>query len=501
MKAFLMFRDRDFDPERALPPNAEDLVQDLELQTLIDAMARGDEFLASIAKTGLLCSLTAPADIRYRQDAVRDSQANEQVVREMYDLAVEAITRERKVFGWMSDRYPAAILSHAIEVLELFAHMLRTLRQIAEEHAGDFRSEAFERFFRMLLTELDDDYFHEIDVHLRRLRLRDGVLISARLDAGGKGVGLVMRRPRTQKQTFGEKLTSLTHPAPYFRIADRDEAGANALSELRGRGINLVADALARSTDHILSFFRMLRSELAFYVGCLNVADTLASRGLPITLPTAHQTDDLTFACDGLYDASLALITEEPIVGNDIDADGIPLVMITGANRGGKSTFLRSVGLAQLMLQCGMFAPATRFEASTRTCIFTHFKREEDATMSSGKLDEELARMSSIVDQIRPGGLILFNESFASTNEREGSEIGREVVHAMLNAHVTVFFVTHQYDLAHGFQRERAAGTLFLRADRERTFKLVVGEPLPTSFGDDLYRRIFDEDAATVAAP
>lgn len=120
--------------------------------------------------------------------------------------------------------------------------------------------------------------------------------------------------------------------------------------------------------------------------------------------------------------------------------------------------------------------------------------------MSSGKLDEELARMSGIVDQIRPGGLILFNESFASTNEREGSEIGRQVVHAMLASRIAVFFVTHQYDLAHGFQRERAGGTLFLRADRERTFKLVVGDPLPTSFGDDLYRKIFADDAAAVTA-
>jgi DNA mismatch repair ATPase MutS len=47
------------------------------------------------------------------------------------------------------------------------------------------------------------------------------------------------------------------------------------------------------------------------------------------------------------------------VVGNDIDADGDSLIIVTGANQGGKSTFLRSVGLAQVMTQCGMFVPAS----------------------------------------------------------------------------------------------------------------------------------------------
>ena len=62
--------------------------------------------------------------------------------------------------------------------------------------------------------------------------------------------------------------------------------------------------------------------------------------------------------------------------------------------------------------------------------------------MTSGRLDEELRRMSAIADQIGPHCLMLFNESFAGTNERERSEIGRQVVSALLDAGITVFFVT-----------------------------------------------------------
>jgi DNA mismatch repair ATPase MutS len=172
--------------------------------------------------------------------------------------------------------------------------------------------------------------------------------------------------------------------------------------------------------------------------------------------------------------------------------------MITGANQGGKSTFLRSVGLAQLMMQSGMFVLAESYRANVCDGVFTHYSREEDATMESGKLDEELSRMSDIADRITPHCLLLCNESFAATNEREGSEIARQVVRAMIEAGIKVIFVTHLFDLAHGFYLQEMDTALFLRAEREpdgtRTFRLLEGEPLPTSYGEDSFRRIFGRE-------
>ena len=82
------------------------------------------------------------------------------------------------------------------------------------------------------------------------------------------------------------------------------------------------------------------------------------------------------------------------------------------------------------MMQCGMFVAAESFRANVSDGVFTHYKREEDANMKSGKLDEELGRMSAIIDNVTPNSIVLFNESFASTNEREGSEIARQIVRA-----------------------------------------------------------------------
>ncbi len=494
MKAFLMHPDQDFDLERELPANEAALTQDLELDTLVSAMALGDKFLFDISKRAVLASLTDPEAIVYRQRILADCLQHPSVIREIYQLAVEAIHNERRGFWLSVYSSPDSILYRSVSVLEMFVGMLKRLRAIADEHAAQFRSEGFTRLFAMLSDELGDEYFETVEAHLKELRFRRGVLLSAQLGRGNKGIRHVLRRPA--EQSWMDRVARRSRSGYSFQIPDRDDNGARALSELRGKGINLVANALAQSTDHILSFFGMLRAELAFYVGCLNLHQRLVDKGEPTCFPVpVAPAEGPRLSARGLYEPCLALHLDQRVVGNALDADGKWLVMITGANQGGKSTLLRSVGLAQLMLQCGMFVAASSFRAGVCDGVFTHFKREEDAAMESGKLDEELRRMADIAEQIRPNCLLLCNESFASTNEREGSEIARQVVRALVETGIKVVYVTHLFDLAHGFYLAELDAALFLRAERQpdgrRTFRLVEGEPLPTSFGEDAYRRIF----------
>jgi len=496
MKAFLMCKDRDFDLQQTLPWNEQALTQDLELNTLFNAMALGDEFLFEVAKKAILSVSSNDLDtIIYRQNILEDCLKNSSIVRDIYGIAVESIESEKKNFWWLSSKYPDTILHRSVEVLQMFVGMLKKLKNIADLHADKFESEGFTALFAMLKKELSDEYFAIVENHLRELKFRDGVLISVELGKGNKGANYVLRKSQDKKQSWLERIFAKKPPVFTFYIADRDESGFRALSELKDRGINLVANALAQSTDHILSFFNMLRTELAFYVGCLNLQGQLAQMGEPTSFPLPVAPGERRHSFNGLYDVCLALSMKQKIVGNDVEADHKNLVIITGANQGGKSTFLRSIGLSQLMMQCGMFAPAESFCSNVCDSLFTHYKREEDATMKSGKLDEELSRMSNIVDHITSNSILLFNESFAATNEREGSEIARQIICAILEKRIKVFFVTHLYEFAHGFHEQKMENAIFLRAEREtdggRTFKLIEGEPLQTSYGEDLYNRIF----------
>ncbi len=515
MKAYLLYQDRDFDFGASLPPGHEDLIQDLELTTLLQAMAAGDKFLAGVSAKVLLTCLPDPQAIRYRQRVLADCLAYPEVIREMYAVAAGALEDKRHLWGGYGGTYQNASsnLSGAVSHLEAYVARLRQLRQIADDHGEEFRSDGLRALFATLHRELDDGYFEEISDHLRQLRFRAGTLISARLDRDNSGIGFVLRAPGEGRRRWAERLGIEPRSTYSFTIPPRDDAGGQILADLTGRGINLVANAAAQSADHIGSYFTMLRAELGFYVSCLNLADQLAAKGVPVTVPDPAQPSPPVFSCTDLRDACLELQSQGPVVGNNVQADGKPLVIITGANSGGKSTFLRSAGVAQLMMQCGLFVTAESYRANVTSGIFTHFIREEDASMTSGRLDDELKRMSVTASQIRPHSLMLFNESFAGTNEREGSEIGDQIVRALLDAGITVFFVTHRYEFADRFRRQHAYPVLFLRAERQpdgrRNYKLAAKDPLPTSYGEDLYYRLggwLDEDkaftpAAAAAAP
>src|SRR5581483_10961480 len=189
---------------------------------------------------------------------------------------------------------------------------------------------------------------------------RRGTLISAKLGRGNRGTGYMLRKPNEQRLL--ERI-SPNRPASYsFTLPARDEHGMETLAMIRNHGVNRAADALARSVDHILGFFATLRAELGFYLACLNLHEQLQTREQPTCFPDPTGPDVDIFSVEGLYDASLVF-----------HLDG------------------RVVGIAQMLMQAGCVVPARSMRANVAVGVFTHFKREEDATMTQGKLDEELS--------------------------------------------------------------------------------------------------------------
>jgi DNA mismatch repair ATPase MutS len=495
MKAFLMHKERNFDPQAKSPANAPDLIKDLELDTLVRAMAADDEFLSKISMNAVLQASDSDIEtVLYRQAVLKDCLKNPRIARALYSVTLDALEAE-KLHSWAYlNNYPAGILHRSMEILQKLIHVLEDLRAIAEKHAADFSSEGFVALFSTLRSELDDSYFDQMREHLHNLQFRDGVLIGAQLGKGNKGSRYVILKSNEKPRNWLERMLPQQRSGYTFKLHPRDEGGARALSEINDKGIGLVANALAQSTDHIVSFFSMLRTELAFYMGCLNLHDQLIGRKLPCAFPVPTEGSQRNHRYEGLYDPCLAL-RMDGIVPSSGNLDGKSLAIITGANQGGKSTFLRSIGLSQLMMQTGMFAPARALTANLSNGVFTHYKREEDIGMKSGKLDEELNRMSRLIDLLKADSIVLFNESFAATNEREGSEIAGEIVSALLANKIEVFFVTHMFEFANDFYEIKREDAFFLRAERlkdgTRSFQIVEGRPLRTSFGPDLYSKVF----------
>jgi len=488
------------------PLAAHGVDRDLALGVLIDAMAGGDGTIADAARRVLLDPLTDPDAIAHRQGVWRATLARPELARALYAIAVRTLERRRKVY-WGHVRRPDAVVYQGMELLHLYLGAFRELRGVADgvaDTAPDAAADGLAALLARLRRELDDPFLDEVAGHLKSLRFQAGVRVSARLGRGHAGTGYVLERPEAAPRGalggWWRALRRRRTSSATYRLPPHDDSGARALAEIQGRGLARTADAVGAACDDLLWFFRQLRDELAFYVGAVALHERLAALGAPTTLPEAAPAGVLR--AEGLYDAGLALTVGRPVVANDLRADGADLIVVTGANQGGKTTFLRSVGSAQLLLQAGLFVPATSFRAAVAPGVFTHFTREEDAGMRRGRLEDELARLSDLVSVLRPGALLLLNESFASTNDREGSELAAGVVGALTEAGVRLLFVTHLTQFAAELHAERRDGALFLRAERladgVRTFRMVAGAPQRGSHGGDLYRALFDADGVVV---
>lgn len=501
MKALLLFRSRDFDPDAPQIPLSDALRQDLELESIFSAMADGDKTVDDVVRTVLLQNCLNVDEITYRQAILNDCMRHPDSVRALYDTVDAALTDITKYGGWsVLYSFPDSILAMASARLKLAVEHLGNLRRFAETHAADFSSEGFRTLFSMFEKELDDEYLTAMRSHLAQLDFPDGMLAEAQLGNGLQSSGWRLLCRETRKRSLWSKLGGKLHHirnTSGFEVPHGDESGTKAVYAIKDKIINETANAAAQSTEHILSFLEALKKELAFYIGCLNLASRLQALSLPVCMPIVCPTGMQRHTASALYSVSLALRSNEPPVSNDFEADGKQLVVVTGANQGGKTTFLRSIGQAQLMMQCGMFVGAAAFCANVCSGLFTHFKREEDASMKSGKLDEELTRMSGIVGHLKAGAMVLFSESFSSTNEREGSEICRQITTALLENQVTIFTVTYLYQFASDMYDLHDGAHLFLQAGRDangtRSFRILPGAPVCTGFGQDLFSSIFKD--------
>ena len=341
MKTFLMYKNRDFDLKQKLPLNEPALTQDLELNTLFNTMALDDDFLFKVAKSVVLSGLDDPDIIIYRQNILKDCLKNASIVRDIYHISIEPIEYKRKQWFGIGtfSQSPGLILHSSIGMLQMFAGLLEKIKNIADEYAGKFDSEGFTAFFAMIKKELDDEYFTSVQNHLKELKFPNGVLVSAELGKGNEGTNYILRKLQEKQQSWIKQIFAAKTPEYTFRIANRDEAGARALGELRDRGINLVANSVAQSADHINSFFNMLRIELAFYISCLNLYEQLVPMGEPVSFPLPVAVNERRHLFEGLYDVCLALTMKQKIVGNNVKADNKDLVVITGANQGGSPLF------------------------------------------------------------------------------------------------------------------------------------------------------------------
>ena len=217
---------------------------------------------------------------------------------------------------------------------------------------------------------------------------------------------------------------------------------------------------------------------------------------------TASSNPVITTRARGIYNMKLIpVVTEEheSIVTNDLDFDEEHCVYIlTGANRGGKTTITQAIGQLFVMAQGGIYVPGDSFEYVPVDCIYTHFPADEDKTLDLGRLGEECKRFREIYSAATEKSLLLLNETFSTTSFEEGYFIARDSVKAILQKGIRTIYNTHMHKLGYEVDEinaaesgalVRAASLIVKSEEGKRSFKVELAPPEGMSYAEDIAKK------------
>jgi len=281
------------------------------------------------------------------------------------------------------------------------------------------------------------------------------------------------------------------------------------LRHLLGQVVGPVQVSLERFTRVSADAVSQLGAELALLLGAARLFERLRYAGLPVCRPECAAGDERCTELVDAYELGLALrmlANAQSIVTNPVRFDGrIGRVwVLTGPNRGGKTTYIRAIGLAQVLFQVGLYVPASSARLSPADAIFTHFPSREETRTGLGRLDLEAERLAAIFHQATPRSLILLNEALSGTSALEALDLARGLVRGLRLLGARAIYVTHLHELASSVEEINATtpgdGTVAsLLADaaedgehsdsatlRRRTYRMVPRPPRGVSFAAEI---------------
>lgn len=286
--------------------------------------------------------------------------------------------------------------------------------------------------------------------------------------------------------------------------------GADPLSEALKK---VVTDILRRTVNDIKSMlnkyiningysFVALMPEIIFYIRFAELCDKIMQKNLPLCKAQIAPIEERSCHIEDLYNIKLAV---KNVDGDNIDIvtnefvldDDKRIYILTGPNRGGKTTITQAVGLAFLLAQNGIYVPASSMIFSPCDNIFTHFPADENDTVDLGRLGEESKRLSEIFESATQYSLLLLNESLATTNVAEGLYIAKDVVKAMRYLGTRAVFNTHMHDLARNLDKvnsevegdSRIESMVTGVENGNRSFKVFIAPPQGVSYARDIAQK------------
>lgn len=518
-------------------PEDVPFVRDLGIHSIVDHVYTKLR-LTTFARD-LVSNLCQDIDvIRYRLDIVEDLLAVPSLTKSFAGLLPKlgALLEQRRRQRNVKDTHPFQRVAWRLDVVSGTVDCLETLYTSLSAVQAELRSLGL----RSLLAHLEairesSEYralTHELPGLLHQIERVSSITIGINLSGDLRPVEATIlaidSKPFKERPLFSRLFGLASEGEAYQGIAAfhsvfKGRPGMSALEQIMfddlddiiREAVKPIDNALSRYTRDQGQFLIQLEPALRFYLGAVGLIRQLQDAGLPMCKPEVAPAEERVYEVQGLYDVNLALELlqhdtdlSERIVLNDVTFGPKGRIFIlTGPNQGGKTTYTRAIGVAQVLFQAGLYVPGYRARMSPVDWIHTHFLEDEIPNSQEGKLAEECRRLAKIFERATRYSLILLNESLSSTSPGESLYLTEGVVKGLRMAGCRAVFATHLHDLAAradainaqtpgdsdvismvaGLEPEDAE--LEDASFRKRSFRVTPGPPQGSSFALDIARR------------
>jgi DNA mismatch repair protein MutS len=230
-----------------------------------------------------------------------------------------------------------------------------------------------------------------------------------------------------------------------------EEQILQCVAKLYPETFSLLAAYCDREQHFIEGIIGRFEREVRFYLAYWEFVGRFSSAGLSFTYPEVTP-EPGTLSVEGAFDLALAIksVTDDKlVVSNDFRLSGAErILVVTGPNQGGKTTFARTIGQCAYLASLGCPIPARRASMMLPDHIYTHFERQETLATLHGKLDDELVRIHDILCSASAASIIVMNESFSSTTVKDALLIGTEVLRRIIELNCAAVYVSFLDELA-----------------------------------------------------
>lgn len=254
---------------------------------------------------------------------------------------------------------------------------------------------------------------------------------------------------------------------------------AELLARLFSDEFSVLDNYCSRFTGFFDENIRRFDRELQFYIAYLEFITPLRSAGLEFCYPEVSEKSKQIFAID-TFDLALAnkLVAEgTAVISNEFYLEEPERVLvISGPNQGGKTTFARTFGQLHHLASIGCLVPGSAARLFLFDKIFTHFEKEEDLANMSGKLENDLVRIRGVLNEATTNSIVIMNEIFTSTTLNDALFLGTKIMERIIELDLLAVYVTFVDEIASlGRTVVSMKSTIIPENPAERTYKVVRG--------------------------